>query len=87
MARNVIERWFGILKGRWAIHRSPSWFSIKTHNRIVMACCLLHNLIKKHTLLESLYNDTSYEYSESDGGEDEDEVEYLASTDNVGSLD
>ncbi|KAF3680696.1 putative ABC transporter B family member 25-like [Capsicum annuum] len=32
-ARNVIERAFGLLKGRWGILRSPSWYSVKVHNR------------------------------------------------------
>ncbi|KAL0010653.1 hypothetical protein SO802_005761 [Lithocarpus litseifolius] len=46
-ARNVIERCFGLLKIRWAILRSPSFFPIKTQNRIIMACCLLHNFIRR----------------------------------------
>ncbi|KAM7465701.1 hypothetical protein LguiB_013263 [Lonicera macranthoides] len=46
-ARNVIERCFGLLKLRWAILRSPSWYPIRTHNRIIIACCLLHNLIRR----------------------------------------
>ncbi|KAL8479004.1 hypothetical protein ACS0TY_030774 [Phlomoides rotata] len=45
-ARNVIERTFGLLKMRWGILRSPSWYPIKTHNKIIMACCLLHNFIR-----------------------------------------
>ncbi|KAL8471992.1 hypothetical protein ACS0TY_029288 [Phlomoides rotata] len=44
-ARNVIERTFGLLKMRWGILRSPSWSSIKKHNQIIMACCLIHNFI------------------------------------------
>jgi hypothetical protein len=44
-ARNIIERAFGRLKGRWVILRSPSYFPIKTQCRIIMACALLHNLI------------------------------------------
>ena len=46
-ARNIIERCFGLLKGRWSILRSPSFFPIQTQGCIVMACCLLHNLIRK----------------------------------------
>ncbi|XP_057471079.1 protein ANTAGONIST OF LIKE HETEROCHROMATIN PROTEIN 1-like [Actinidia eriantha] len=46
-ARNVIERCFGVLKMRFAILRSPSYYPIQTQCRIVTACCLLHNLIKK----------------------------------------
>ncbi|KAL0386300.1 UNVERIFIED_CONTAM: hypothetical protein Sradi_3024300 [Sesamum radiatum] len=46
-ARNVIERMFGLLKARWAILRSPAFYSIKIQNRIIMACCLLHNYIRQ----------------------------------------
>ena len=46
-ARNVIERSFGVLKMRFAILRSPSFYPIQTQTRIVTACCLLHNLIKR----------------------------------------
>lgn len=48
-ARNAIERAFGILKSRWAILRSPSFYPIKQHNRIIMACVLLHNFIRLNT--------------------------------------
>ncbi|GJV18040.1 ALP1-like protein [Tanacetum coccineum] len=47
-ARNVIERCFGLLKGRWKILASPSFFPITTQVRIILACCLLHNLIRKY---------------------------------------
>ena len=46
-ARNVIERCFGLLKLRWTILRSPSCYPVKTHSRIIIACCLLHNLIRR----------------------------------------
>ncbi|KAL5569163.1 hypothetical protein UlMin_025738 [Ulmus minor] len=46
-ARNVIERCFGLLKVRWAILRSPSFYPLKTQCRIITACCLLHNLIRR----------------------------------------
>lgn len=48
-ARNVIERAFGILKSRWAILRSHSYYPIKHQNRIVMACALLHNFIRTNS--------------------------------------
>ncbi|WVZ81722.1 LOW QUALITY PROTEIN: hypothetical protein U9M48_029066 [Paspalum notatum var. saurae] len=44
-ARNIIERAFGRLKGRWTILRSASYFPMKTQCRIITACALLHNLI------------------------------------------
>ena len=45
--RNVIERAFGLLKGRWAILRGRSYYPFKVQCRIIVACCLLHNLIKR----------------------------------------
>ncbi|XP_025621643.1 protein ANTAGONIST OF LIKE HETEROCHROMATIN PROTEIN 1-like [Arachis hypogaea] len=47
-ARNVIERCFGLLKKRWSILRSPSFYPIKTQNQIIIACCLLQNFIRKN---------------------------------------
>ncbi|MFQ6661732.1 hypothetical protein Gotur_029779, partial [Gossypium turneri] len=37
-ARNVIERYFGLLKLRWGIPRSPSFYTMRVHNRIIIAC-------------------------------------------------
>ncbi|XP_041994111.1 putative nuclease HARBI1 [Salvia splendens] len=46
-ARNVIERAFGVLKMRWGILRSASFYPIKTQIRLIMACFLLHNFIRR----------------------------------------
>lgn len=51
-ARNVIERAFGALKGRWAILRGKSYYPVRTHCRIITACCLLHNLITREMGLD-----------------------------------
>ncbi|KAK4733329.1 hypothetical protein R3W88_007590 [Solanum pinnatisectum] len=53
-ARNAIERTFGLLKGRWGILRSPSWYSVKIHNRIISACCLIHNFIRREMEVDPL---------------------------------
>ena len=53
-ARNIIERCFGLLKLRWAILRSPSYYLVKTHSRIIIACCLLHNLIRRNMITNPL---------------------------------
>jgi len=45
-AQNAIERSFGILKKRWSILRTPSFFDIKTQIRIINACFVLHNFIR-----------------------------------------
>ncbi|KAG8377238.1 hypothetical protein BUALT_Bualt08G0007500 [Buddleja alternifolia] len=44
--RYVIERSFTLLKGRWAILRSNSFYPVKVQNRIIMGCGLLHNFIR-----------------------------------------
>ncbi|XP_042027438.1 putative nuclease HARBI1 isoform X1 [Salvia splendens] len=45
-ARNVIERAFGVMKMRWGILRSPSYYPIQIQNRLIMTCFLLHNFIR-----------------------------------------
>ena len=45
-ACNVIERAFGVLKRRFSVLTTPSEFSIQTQAEIVLACCVLHNLIR-----------------------------------------
>ena len=56
-ARNVIECCFGVLKKRWAILRSPSFYPIRTQNKIILACCLLHNFIRKELPYDPLDDD------------------------------
>ena len=44
-ARNTIERCFGMIKQRWAILRSPSFYPVATQRRTITTCCLLHNFL------------------------------------------
>ncbi|KAH1073923.1 hypothetical protein J1N35_026251 [Gossypium stocksii] len=53
-ARNVIERCFGLLKIRWGILRSPSFYPVRVHNRIIIACCLLHNFIRTYMSIDPI---------------------------------
>ncbi|XP_011100998.1 protein ALP1-like [Sesamum indicum] len=46
-AHNVIERTFGLLKMRWGILRSQSFYSTKVQSRIILACCLQHNFLRQ----------------------------------------
>ncbi|MFQ6669566.1 hypothetical protein Gotur_034767 [Gossypium turneri] len=52
--RNVIKRCFGLLKLRWGILKSPSFYLVRVHNRIIIACCLLHNLIRTHMSIDPI---------------------------------
>ncbi|XP_021753802.1 protein ALP1-like [Chenopodium quinoa] len=78
-ARNVIERCFGLLKGRWSILRSPSFFPIRTHGRIVMACCLLHNLIRKFMPTDDIKEDELSESDDDSESDSDDEREFITS--------
>ncbi|XP_061372135.1 uncharacterized protein LOC133314647 [Gastrolobium bilobum] len=71
-ARNVIERCFGMLKGRWAIVRSKSFYPVKTQCKIISACCLLHNHIRREMAVDPL---------------DGEEVDMQHVDDNMGALD
>ncbi|XP_075636965.1 protein ANTAGONIST OF LIKE HETEROCHROMATIN PROTEIN 1-like [Castanea sativa] len=52
-ARNVIERAFDLLKGRWRILGSRSSYSIEIQVRILLACSLLHNHIIREMPVDS----------------------------------
>lgn len=46
-ARNVTERAFAVLKMRWGILRSASYYPPKVQIRLIIACFLLHNFIRE----------------------------------------
>lgn len=80
-ARNVIERSFGLLKGRWGILRSASFYPIKVQNRIILACCLIHNFIRDAMTIDPLEN----EIPESGGHPLEDSIDVVESIDVIES--
>ncbi|MFQ6650308.1 hypothetical protein Gotur_022772 [Gossypium turneri] len=45
-AHNVIETCFELLKLRWGILRSPSFYPVRVHNKMIFGYCLLHNFIR-----------------------------------------
>ena len=47
LARNVIECAFGVLKGHWTILHGKSYYPFQVQCHIILACCLLHNLINR----------------------------------------
>ncbi|XP_047937598.1 uncharacterized protein LOC125185151 [Salvia hispanica] len=49
-ARNIIERAFAVLKMRWGILRSASFYPIKIQIRMIMASFLIHNFIRGEML-------------------------------------
>ncbi|XP_041992246.1 protein ALP1-like isoform X2 [Salvia splendens] len=53
-ARNVIERAFAVLKMRWGILRSASYYPIKVQIRLIFCCFLLHNYVRSAMSVDPL---------------------------------
>ncbi|KAL0367557.1 UNVERIFIED_CONTAM: hypothetical protein Sradi_3645800 [Sesamum radiatum] len=66
-AHNVIKRTFDLMKIRWGILRSPSYYKPRTHNRIIMACCLLHNFLRMEMSDDPTVNETQMNLNEQEG--------------------
>ncbi|XP_023770066.1 uncharacterized protein LOC111918668 [Lactuca sativa] len=74
-ARNFIERCFGILKARWGILRDNSHYPIDLTNKIIMACCLLHNYIRQEMTIDPFENRFELDEGTGDvGGGDDDHI-------------
>ncbi|KAL8543421.1 hypothetical protein ACS0TY_004093 [Phlomoides rotata] len=69
-ARNRIEHSFGTLKARWGILRSNSYYPIKTQNRFILGCCLLHNFIRKHMVVDPYEDEITKVVDEGSDGVD-----------------
>ncbi|XP_039119008.1 uncharacterized protein LOC120255179 [Dioscorea cayenensis subsp. rotundata] len=76
-ARNVIERCFGLLKMRWAILRDRSWYPVKTHCRIISACALLHNHIRREMALDPLEAELDESYADFEPFSNVQSIQYI----------
>ena len=54
VARDVIERCFGVLKLCWAILRSVCFYPVNIQCKLILACCPLHNLLKREMSIDPL---------------------------------
>lgn len=73
-ARNVIERAFGIMKMRWGILRSASYYPTKVQNRLIMACFLLHNFIRTQMEVDPIEQEMETNENDINDVEEEPEV-------------
>ena len=80
-ARNVIERCFGVLKARFGILRDNSYYPVDLKNRIIMACCLLHNFIRQEMPIDPFENEyeSNVETQDDDGIEDNGDEDVITS--------
>ena len=58
-ARNVIERTFGVLKNRFAILKTATQYAYKDQVSIVVACCVMHDYIRKNNGCDGYDEDVS----------------------------
>ena len=54
--RNCVEKSFRILKKRFKILRTAIPFPFKVQKRIVMACCIIHNFIRRNQENDKYFN-------------------------------
>ncbi|XP_059655698.1 uncharacterized protein LOC132302780 isoform X1 [Cornus florida] len=59
--RNIIERYFGMLKMRFPILKQMPPYRFEAQVAIVLACCTLHNFIRKETHVDPIFNDATME--------------------------
>lgn len=75
-ARTTIERCFCLLKNRWAAIRNGSHYPVRTHNRMIGACCLIHNLIRNEMPYDPL-EDELPQYVEHEDHDEEDLIDTI----------
>jgi hypothetical protein len=70
-ARNVVERIFGVLKGRFRILSLAPQYSLQIQARIPAALSALHNFIRIHTRYDEAADEDDLE-DDADAGDDQD---------------
>ncbi|XP_042056095.1 uncharacterized protein LOC121800634 [Salvia splendens] len=76
-ARNIIERAFAVLKMRWGIIRSPFFYPLKVHIRLIMCCFLLHNFIRGEMVVDPIEQQLEGLFEHFDTVEETDDIEYI----------
>ncbi|KAG8391110.1 hypothetical protein BUALT_Bualt01G0153900 [Buddleja alternifolia] len=80
-AHNIIERTWGIMKWRWAVLRSTTFYPLRTQNRMILACALLHNFIRREMEVDPAEAQIHEDHHEFYNDDLPAEVEYVASID------
>ncbi|XP_047979481.1 protein ALP1-like [Salvia hispanica] len=82
-ARNVIERSFAVLKMRWGILRSASFYPIDVQTGLIIACFLLHNYIRKEMAIDPVEAELENEADI----EDDSDNEHIVGGDHISSVE
>lgn len=62
---------------RWGILREKSWYPVKTHCRIIIACAMLHNLIRNEMGSDPLEAELDGSYVESDPFQNSQPIQFI----------
>lgn len=65
------------MKMRWGILRSASYYPIKTQNRLIMACFLLHNFIRTQMEVDPFEENLDTVAGEDSAAEQDNGTEYI----------
>ncbi|XP_042386600.1 uncharacterized protein LOC121978303 [Zingiber officinale] len=68
--RNIIERCIGVLKARFQILKDMPNYPITSQRLIPLACCAVHNFIRRHHAMDNLFIEYSSEDMLMSGVED-----------------
>ncbi|KAG6511476.1 hypothetical protein ZIOFF_029544 [Zingiber officinale] len=68
--RNIIERCIGVLKARFRILKDMPNYPITSQRLIPLACCAVHNFIRRHHAMDNLFIEYSSEDMLMSGVED-----------------
>lgn len=77
-ARNVIERAFAVIKMRWGILRSSSFYPIDVQTLLIHACFLLHNFIRSQMEVDPVEEQLSGEDNDDNCVDNEPDPEYIS---------
>jgi DDE superfamily endonuclease len=72
--RNIVERTFGVVKKKFKILEFMRTYDYKRQCKIVIACCILHNFIRKHTEVPTIMRSIDTTEEEDEDSDEEDEV-------------
>ena len=65
--RNVIERYFGVLKARFPILKRMTPYPFQVQRNIVIACIAIHNYIRKLSIADTFLEQGENEYDDNSG--------------------
>jgi hypothetical protein len=64
--RTVVERAIGVLKMRFAYLRHRPYHDVKTHSKIILACCAIHNWLRQNDRNDAFFDTNLDNFTDED---------------------